>query len=508
MTNVEPKAAWPLAGVALIVALFAAAYYRTFAMLVTYWAQNDMYWYGFAVPVLAGVLAWTRRDQWRGLRPSSSLVLGSGVLVGGLLMLLAGRVSATNLVEELSLVASVSGVVLLLFGTRAFRVVAFPIAYLLAMIPFWDLLTVGFHRYFQLYSAAISVDLVRLAGVPVLRDGFLIRLPNVTLEVAQACSGVNYLIAIFCVGIPMAYLFVRGWPKRLAIVGASALIALLGNGLRVAVVSMFAYYGIHGANGDIHGPFALFRSLLISGVGFVALFWLIFRFGDRDALAARRAAANPPGPLGSLRPHGTGTLVAGALLGAVLAFGAWHRVAAVPPAVDLQDFTSRIGDWRATERVTFESDLDPLEFDERLSRSYVGPDGTEASVFVGYFSRQKQGRELGGYAIRTALEKQGRSTSTAPGRTGRLNDFIAEIGGRTFHVSYWYVLDGRLVADDYRAKLLTAWSALVHGRTNGGVVEVKTQVPPHTSLAEARRRDRSLVDGTILHVLAHLGRAA
>ena len=60
----------------------------------------------------------------------------------------------------------------------------------------------------------------------------------------------------------------------------TAFIALVSNGLRVAVVSSFAYLGIRGPNGDIHGPFALFRSLLISGIGFAAMFGLVFWLSD------------------------------------------------------------------------------------------------------------------------------------------------------------------------------------------------------------------------------------
>src|SRR4051794_22838334 len=81
----------------------------------------------------------------------------------------------------------------------------------------------------------------------------------------------------------MAYLFVRSWYKRVFIVLASALIALLSNGLRVAIVSLFAYFEMRGPNGDIHGPFALFRSLMISGVGFMVLFGLVFRMGEQNS---------------------------------------------------------------------------------------------------------------------------------------------------------------------------------------------------------------------------------
>src|SRR5204863_254874 len=107
-----------------------------------------------------------------------------------------------NLLEELSIVVTMSGLTLLIFGRRIFRIVLFPLAYLLAMVPIWDAFTVRLHPIFQLYSARIGVYILQAMGIPVLREGVSIELPNVTLEVAQACSGINYLIAVLCVGYP------------------------------------------------------------------------------------------------------------------------------------------------------------------------------------------------------------------------------------------------------------------------------------------------------------------
>ena len=95
----------------------------------------------------------------------------------------------------MSIVVTMSGLTLLIFGRRIFRIVLFPLVYLLAMVPIWDAFTVRLHPIFQLYSARIGVYILQAMGIPVLREGVSIELPNVTLEVAQACSGINYLIA-------------------------------------------------------------------------------------------------------------------------------------------------------------------------------------------------------------------------------------------------------------------------------------------------------------------------
>jgi exosortase len=274
-------------GVLLVGALFVAAYYQTFVRLVAYWAANDMYSYAFLVPLISGLLVWVKRDELQHVPVTSGLIPGAALAAGGLLMLLAGRTSGTNLIEQFSLVITVAGLVWLVLGGTMLRRLLFPVVYLFAMIPFWESLTSRLHPYFQLYSAAFGVAALRFFGLPVYTEGVLIQLPNVTLEVAQACSGINYLIAVLCIGIPVTHLYIRSWPRRMVIVGLAVLIALLSNGLRVAIVALLAFHDIRGANGDIHGPFALLRSLLISGVGYVALFALIHWFSDRHPPAPR-----------------------------------------------------------------------------------------------------------------------------------------------------------------------------------------------------------------------------
>jgi hypothetical protein len=91
---------------------FFAAYFSTILKLVEHWSANDMYSYGFLVPVISGYLIWLRRDRLRDVPISPSFAAGLVVLAGGLSMLVVGRVSATNLIEELSLPVTVCGIAL------------------------------------------------------------------------------------------------------------------------------------------------------------------------------------------------------------------------------------------------------------------------------------------------------------------------------------------------------------------------------------------------------------
>ena len=481
---------------ALLVA-FGLVYYPTVRKLTEYWATNDTYSYGFLVPFISAFLVWLRRDLLKQHTRQPSLVLGGLVLGLGLLMFIVGIKSSTNLIEELSLPVTVSGLVILMFGKRIAQSLTFPLAYLFTMIPFWDFLTRGLQEPFQLYSAIMGVGALRLLSIPVFREGVIIYLPDITLEVADVCSGVNNLVAVLCIGVPLTHLYIRGWLKRSFVIVSAVIIALLSNGVRVAVVSLFAFYGIRGANGDIHGPFSLARSLLISGIGFVVLFWLISIFANKQPVSNVSLAGivDRPGKK-------TSTLVSALALAVLMLVGSiyverWYTVTPVPLKSDLVSFPSSIGRWQLLGAGSFSPMFAKVGFDETLSRRYVADDGGEIELLIGYFASQQQGRELGGPEL-SALVPALELTSTAPVDGAiKVKDYLTSTGTETYHVTYWYLVGGEVASERYQAKWKTSWNAVVRRRSDGGLVVVRTRIGGEDSIDASRKKVRDFLQGVL-----------
>jgi EpsI family protein len=486
---------WPIAAV-VVAAAFLAAYYTTFLKLSDYWATNETYSFGFLVPVITAYLLWLRRDRLRQLTPSPSIIPGGIVLAAGLATLIVGRLSSINLLEELSIPVSLFGLVLLVFGWRLTQSMTFPLLYLLAMIPFWEFLTGRLHLPFQLYSAIMGVEALRLFGIPVLRDGVLIELPNITLEVAQLCSGVNNLVAVLCLGVPLAHFYVKGWLKRAFILSMAVLIALLSNGLRVATVCFFAYYGIRGANGDVHGPYALFRTLLISGIGFIALFWLVARFADRPKATTQSTPAvsqtSVPWVL-----HGTAWALAVTLLVGAVGYERLHAVARVPLSSHLVGFPNEMAGWQFDRVGTLFPPLtDNANFDQWTSRVYVTPAQEELELLLGYFERQEPGRELGGFELARVVPSEATAVTSRLGNI-RVKDGIARVKGRPYHFTYWYLVDGRVATEGYEAKLWTTFNSITSGHSNGGMIVVGRALRENESIETSRSKIDGFVEAVI-----------
>ena len=126
-------------------------------------------------------------------------------MLAGVALLAAGRraddVAAAGVHRD-----HVAGFVLMLFGRTMLRRIWFPLAYLLLGLPIWDASIGWLQPPSQILSARVAAVILHPIGIPVLRDGTRVVLPNVTLEVMRECSGVNQLFAIVAMALPAAYL--------------------------------------------------------------------------------------------------------------------------------------------------------------------------------------------------------------------------------------------------------------------------------------------------------------
>jgi EpsI family protein len=462
----------PLAAGALLLAVAAAlvlAHAGALAGMVGVWSRSPMYSYAYTVPFISAYLLWSQRAVFRGLQPAGSWRHGLPVLGLGLAMLAASGIGGVQVLGQLAFLVNLTGAVLLLLGPRYVRAGWAGLAYLLLMIPLWDAVTEPLHEPFQHRSAAIGIALVRLIGIPAYRQGTFISLPNLDIEVARACSGVNYLVAVVALGLPLSYLCLRSPWRRLALVGSAMVVAALSNGLRVALISVLAYYEI---GSPLHGPFHVLHGLFVAGIGYVALFaglrWLS-RGERRPATVVESSAAGAPFRV-SL---GAAAAVAAAF--AVAAAAPMLRVAApaVTLAAPLDAVPLSLDRWTGEPLALRQMAALPWSgADQQLYRRYVDPEGAAFDVYVGYFETQRQSRELAGERSAELHRGSRRMTLSRPDRR-RVTVNVIERGTPRPRVAlFWYDVDGATETERYATVLRTAWNSLVRRRSNGAVVMV------------------------------------
>jgi exosortase len=209
--------------------------------LVSQWATDDDYSHGFFVVPLAVWFAWERRHAI-GAAPLRPSVLGLLLLAGSLLLFVAGQFGSELFLTRVSLIGVLAGLVLFLAGVQHLRLLLFPLAFLLLMIPLPAILFNQIAFPLQLVASQLGETTIAATGVPVLREGNLLYLPGRTLEVAEACAGIRSLMSLLMLAVVLGYFTEQGPGARLAIALAAVPIAVLANATRVAGTGLASYW--------------------------------------------------------------------------------------------------------------------------------------------------------------------------------------------------------------------------------------------------------------------------
>jgi exosortase len=259
--------------------ILAALYWGILRDLGRQWWDDANYSHGFIVPIFSGYLIWRERDRLLTLAPRGT-AWGLLLLLGGIGALVLGDLGAENFLSRSSLIVILAGLVLFIVGAEAFRVTVFPLCYLFFMVPIPAILFYAVTFPLQQLAAEQAAWALDVLGVPVLLDGNIIHLSQISLGVTEACSGIRSLISLFAGAVAWAYLLLPGgWPM-LAFVLATVPITILANAGRVVATGLIGqWFGVEYASGFFH-ELAGWVIYLFAFLGLIGLHGLI-RWVDR-----------------------------------------------------------------------------------------------------------------------------------------------------------------------------------------------------------------------------------
>jgi len=256
------------APIAFSVAAFAFLYRSVIAKLVYDWTYDGNFSHGFLIVPIAAYLVWERRKKLAAT-PIEPSVVGLVLLVGSLATLAAGILGAELFLSRVSMIGVIGSVVLFTTGWRFLRVLMFPLAFLLLMIPIPAIIFNEIAFPLQLLASRCAEWTLSTAHIPVLREGNIIVLANTTLEVAEACSGIRSLISLVTLAIIYGYFTDDRIWARIVLTLAAIPVAVAANAARVAGTGVAAhYYGPEAAEGFFH----TFSGWMLFVVAFVMLF--------------------------------------------------------------------------------------------------------------------------------------------------------------------------------------------------------------------------------------------
>jgi exosortase len=263
------------AALAVLVAGFALLYGDVLRKLAHQWGTDDNYSHGYLVVPLALFFVWQRRASLVALplRPSA---VGLVVIAASLGVLAAGVLGSELFLTRISMLGVLAGTVLFVCGRDHLRVLAFPLAFLVLMIPLPAILFNQIAFPLQLIASQAGEAALHTAGVPVLREGNVLHLATTSLEVVEACSGIRSLVSLLTMGVLLAHFSPLGPAGRVLLVASAVPIAVLTNAARVAGTGWAAHHWGPGvSDGFLHtfsgGAvfFAALGLLLVAQQGFL-----------------------------------------------------------------------------------------------------------------------------------------------------------------------------------------------------------------------------------------------
>jgi EpsI family protein len=321
----------------------------------------------------------------------------------------------------------------------------------------------------------VSVVFLKLVGVVVLHEGNILMFPSLTLEVADACSGIRSLVSLLALAVACAFYIHTSTFKRCLLVAAAIPVALLTNAARVIVTGILAQkWGPQVAEGFYH-EFAglmvfVLAMALLAGLG--ALLSGPDSARPQDTELLQNAAVSARG-ISSRR-----FVVACLLITAAGSFTLFRADLPVPLKQHLSSFPVAVNGWRMVSQETFDRQtLEVLRPTEYLSRSYAAPDGSTVHLYVGYHGGGKDGGEI--HSPNHCLpgsgwQKVSSARSGIDTESGRVNLVKAayKYGDHTELFYYWFQVRGRTFSDEYGLKLAELSNSLLNQRRDAAFIRI------------------------------------
>jgi exosortase B len=272
---------WPWAAVVATI----VAYAPTFIQLAQGPWQTEQEGHGPLILVASLWLVWSSRDQLRRADVEPAPVAGWASLLIGLAMLFLSRTQGLLSVEVFSELPVITGCVLLLAGWNVFRVVAFPIGFLIFTIPAPGWMVDGATVPLKVFISDLVTKVLYAAGYPVAQNGVMIMIGPYQLLMKDACAGMNSIFALSAIG--MFYVYAFRWESKLRslmLLATIIPITIVANFVRVMALVLIAYYG---GVGLIDGPLHDLTGIALFVIALVLVFICDGTLGLIGAIARR-----------------------------------------------------------------------------------------------------------------------------------------------------------------------------------------------------------------------------
>ncbi|MGI9344140.1 MAG: exosortase A [Gammaproteobacteria bacterium] len=444
----------------------------TFSAMTEIWLNSSTFNHCLLIAPAAAYLIWRRRHRLAECRTRGSIA-GLTAFAACAVLWGIGALGGVATVQNVAAVGMISTAIWAVLGNEVARTIAFPLTYLLFMVPFGEFIVPALMEW----TANVTVVAARASGVSVYKDGLLFTIPNGSFRIVEACSGIRMLIASIAVAVLFAHLNFRSWYRRIVFVLAMIVASLIANGIRTYSIVMIGYYTSMEtiADHELFG-YVIFGSVLI------LMLIVGSRFSDIDG-TIETPLSTPSDARGSIP-----TSIAAAAAVVALSLGIPAAVARSldsaqqDPGIAAMRLPNATTDWSGPRSVRDDWAPRFVGYDAADSGTYLH--GTDVvDVYMISYSAQRQGAELINPRNRlfdakrwTLLHKTAGDTAlTDGGSIPYIELEIRDVDASKRLIRYWYIVDEQVQYRPTTIKLRELKNSIFGRATPGTWIAVSTK---------------------------------
>jgi exosortase len=245
------SASFPWATIAWVSILLVVCYAPILTALVRQWNNDPDMGHGFFVPAIAGFIAWRKRSRIAEVIPAPNW-WGLAIMLWAGFQLYIATLGAELFLARTSFVISIIGAVLLLGGTEYLKIFGFPLFLLFFMVPIPAVIYNQITFPLQILASRVAEGAIDLLQIPVIREGNVLILPQQTLNVVEACSGIRSLLTLTFLSLVYGYFFEKRTWVRVVLFFSTIPIAIAANSGRVTFTGVISQFKPELAEGWFH----------------------------------------------------------------------------------------------------------------------------------------------------------------------------------------------------------------------------------------------------------------
>lgn len=478
-------------------------YLPHFQTLYGRWNQDDTS-YCFLVPLISAYLIYEERDRLF-LRSGQKAWVGYAALFCSTLFFVVGRLGSLETFVYVSMWLTIVACLAFLLNPGSFARVRFALLVLLFMVPPPPFLNRLLSFKLKLASTALATNMLELFSIPAYREGNVIDLGLMQLEVVNACSGLRYFIPTLLLSLLIGYFFHNRVWKRVLLLVLGLPVSVIANAFRIAITGVLVrVLSPEMAEGFFH-DFSGWLVYVISIALLLGLSWALRRIGPKAVGEEKNVDSEPVGPVGA---GWSRFLVAGAALLAVAFFSA-HLVTVQTETArkSFNEFPMQLGQWEGERQYLDQGILKALWADDYVKARFRNRETNDfVHLLVSYYAWQTTQHTAhapascfigGGWELD---DKHVLPPGKGTGRDFPVQRMVLTKGKSNVVANFWFQQRGRLITSEYLNKLYLVLDSIFMKRSDGALVRVEMILRPDQTPDEAQR----VLDGFIAELAAVL----